>query len=82
MFTGKMPLLKAFYMIFRITSKKKGMSTVELGSEVNVQQKTEWLLKRKVQAVMNDRGKDKLGNKVEIDEMLVGGYSEGRPEGI
>jgi len=74
----KMPLLKAFYMIFRVTSKKKGMSTVELGSEVNVQQKTAWLLKRKVQAVMHDRNKDKLDNNVEIDEMLVGGYSEGK----
>ena len=74
----KMPILKAFYMIFRVTSKKKGMSTVELGSEVNVQQKTAWLLKRKVQAAMNDRNKDKLDNNVEIDEMLVGGYSEGK----
>lgn len=74
----RMPLLKAFHMIFRITSKKKGMSTVELGSEVNVQQKTAWLLKRKIQAVMSDRNKDKLDNTVEIDEMLVGGYSEGK----
>ena len=54
------------------------MSTVELGSEVNVQQKTAWLLKRKIQAVMSDRNKDKLDNTVEIDEMLVGGYSEGK----
>lgn len=74
----RMPLLKAFHMIFRITAKKKGMSTVELGVEVNVQQKTAWLLKRKVQAAMSNRGKDKLDNKVEIDEMLMGGYSEGK----
>ena len=74
----RMPLLKAFYMIFRLTVKKKGMSTVELGSEVNVQQKTAWLLKRKLQAVMRDRNKNKLDNEVEIDEMLVGGYSEGK----
>ncbi len=36
----KMPLLKAFQMTFRIAGKKKGMSTVELGAEVGVQQKT------------------------------------------
>ena len=28
----KMPVLKIFYMIFRITTKKKGMSTIELGT--------------------------------------------------
>ncbi len=33
----KMPLLKAFHMLFRITAKKKGMSTIELGTEVDVQ---------------------------------------------
>jgi hypothetical protein len=33
----KMPVLKAFHMIFRLTAKKKGMSTVELGTEVGVE---------------------------------------------
>jgi predicted nucleic-acid-binding Zn-ribbon protein len=74
----RMPLLKAFHMIFRLTARKKGMSTVELGAEVGVEQKTAWLLKRKLQAVMNDRNKDKLDGDVEIDEMLIGGYTEGK----
>lgn len=73
----KMPIVKAFYMAFRLTAKKKGMSTVELGSEVGVEQKTAWLFKRKVQAVMKENGKDKLQGEVDIDEMLVGGYSQG-----
>lgn len=73
----KMPLLKAFHMIFRLTAKKKGMSTIELGAEVGVEQKTAWLLKRKVQVVMKDGGKDKIGGDVDIDEMFIGGYSKG-----
>jgi len=73
----KMPLLKAFHMIFRLTAKKKGMSTIELGAEVGVQQKTAWLLKRKIQVVMKENGKDKLTGDVDIDEMLVGGHSKG-----
>lgn len=73
----KMPILKAFHMIFRLTAKKKGMSTVELGSEVDVQQKTAWLFKRKVQSVMKEYGKDKLQGNVDVDEMLIGGYSKG-----
>jgi ISXO2-like transposase domain/Transposase zinc-ribbon domain len=73
----KMPLLKAFHMVFRLTAKKKGMSTVELGAEVGVQQKTAWLLKRKIQVVMKEGDKDKLTGNVDIDEMLVGGHSKG-----
>ena len=56
----KMPVLKAFHMIFRLTAKKKGISTTELGSEVGVQQKTAWLFKRKVQVAMKQDSKDKL----------------------
>jgi transcription elongation factor Elf1 len=73
----KMPILKAFHMVFRVTAKKKGMSTVELGNEVGVQQKTAWLFKRKVQSVMKENGTDKLQGNVDVDEMLIGGYSEG-----
>ena len=73
----KMPILKAFHMMFRLTTKKKGMSTVELGTEVGVEQKTAWLFKRKVQAVMRKDSQAKLKGNVDVDEMLVGGYSEG-----
>lgn len=72
----KMPMLKAFHMIFRLTAKKKGMSTTELGAEVGVQQKTAWLFKRKVQVVMKQNGNDKLGGKVDADETLLGGYTK------
>ncbi len=71
----KMPILKAFHMVFRLTAKKKGMSTIELGNEVGVQQKTAWLFKRKLQAVMKKDKEDKLKGDVEVDETLIGGYS-------
>jgi len=71
----KMPILKAFHIIFRLTAKKKGMSTTELGSEVGVQQKTAWLFKRKVQVAMKQNNNDKLKGNVEADETIVGGYT-------
>lgn len=71
----KMPILKAFHMVFRLTAKKKGMSTVELGNEVGVEQKTAWLFKRKVQAAMKKDKDDKLSGRVDVDETLIGGYS-------
>jgi transposase-like protein len=74
----KMPILKAFHMIFRISTKKKGMSTIELGTEVGVEQKTAWLFKRKVQAMMKKDKDDKLNGNVQVDETLVGGHSSAR----
>ena len=71
----KMPILKAFHMIFRLTAKKKGMSTIELGNEVGVQQKTAWLFKRKIQVAMKQDNNDKLKGNVDADETLVGGYT-------
>jgi hypothetical protein len=71
----KMPLLKAFHMVFRLTAKKKGMSTTELGNEVGVQQKTAWLFKRKLQVAMKQNNRDKLKDNVDADETIIGGYT-------
>ena len=68
----KMPILKAFHMIFRLTAKKKGMSTTELGAEVGVEQKTAWLFKRKIQVAMKQDNNDKLKGRVDVDETMLG----------
>jgi hypothetical protein len=72
----KMPLLKAFHLMFRISTKKKGMSTVELGTEVSVQQKTAWLFKRKVQVAMRQDNNQKLHGEVDVDETLMGFHTD------
>jgi len=64
-----LPLMKAFYLLFRIVTKKKGMSTVELAGEVSVQQKTAWLFKRKIQLAMQGLDMEKLS----IGEFIMGG---------
>jgi len=76
----KMPILKAFHMVFRLTAKKKGMSTTELGSEVGVEQKTAWLFKRKIQVAMKQDNHDKLNENVDVDETLLG-FHTGRKDG-
>jgi len=45
----KLGLLKAFGIGFRISVKKKGMSTNELAKEFDCQQRSAWLLKAKYQ---------------------------------
>jgi hypothetical protein len=76
----KLPILKAFHMIFRLTAKKKGMSTTELGAEVGVEQKTAWLFKRKIQVAMKQDNNDKLNGNVDVDETLLG-FHTGRKDG-
>ena len=73
----KMPILKAFHILFRTVTKKKGMSSIELSTEVGVQQKTAWRFKLKIKNAMIQENKKKLKDKVQVDEMLIGGYSKG-----
>lgn len=75
----KMSLLKAFHLMFRIAAKKKGMSTIELGSEVGIQQKSAWLFKRKAQVGMQSDKKKKIETQVHVDEFVVGGKEEDKP---
>ena len=74
----KVPLLKAFGMAFRISVRKKGMSTTELAKEFSVNQKSSWLFKRKSQEAMKSSGKHLLENKVEVDELMIGGIDAGQ----
>lgn len=73
----KIPLLKAFGILFRISVRKKGMSTKELANEYTVNQKSSWLFKRKAQEAMKSSGKHLLGGHVEVDELMIGGVDEG-----
>ncbi len=69
----KIPLMKAFGMAFRLSVKKKGMSTIELAREFSINQKSSWLFKIKTQESMKSSGKYPLEGKVEVDELLIGG---------
>lgn len=73
----KVPLLKAFHMAFRTVGKKKGMSSIELSAEVSVQQKTAWLFRLKVKNAMSESAPPLLAGTIQVDETLIGGYSEG-----
>jgi transposase-like protein len=73
----KMPILKAFHLLFRTVAKKKGMSSIELSTEVGVQQKTAWRFKLKIKNAIIQEAKKKLNGKVQVDETLIGGYSAG-----
>ncbi|MHB1176928.1 MAG: IS1595 family transposase [Daejeonella sp.] len=75
----KLGLLKAFEMAFRVSVRKKGMSSCELAKEFDCQQRSAWLWKAKIQESMKSSRKFELDGEVEVDEFMVGGFSLGKP---
>jgi transposase-like protein len=74
----KFPLVKAFHIVYRL-STKKGMSSYELSKEVGVTQKTAWLFGAKVRESMASSGKHPLTGEVHVDEYVIGGKEAGKP---
>lgn len=80
----KFSLLIAFHIVFKIVTKKKGMSTLELSREFELRQKTCWGFKWKIQQAMASSLTNLLQGTVHIDEFFVGGPEEqkrGRAKG-
>jgi len=73
----KFPLLKAFYIVYFMSTNSKGISTTELSRKLGLRQKTCWLFKLKVMHAMKSSGKYKIEGKAEVDETVVGGQEEG-----
>lgn len=68
----KFPLHVAFHIVFKVGTRKKGMSTLELSREFGLRQKTCWDFKRKIQQAMKSSKQHKLSGKVLVDEFLIG----------
>lgn len=80
----KFSLLIAFHIAFKIATKKKGMSSLELSQEYELRQKTCWEFKWKIQQAMASSLQYPLTGTVQVDEFIVGGPEEqkrGRSKG-
>lgn len=73
----KFPLLKAFYILYFMSTNKKGISSTELSRKLNLRQKTCWLFRKKVAQSMKSSKQYPLKGTVEVDEMVVGQQEEG-----
>ena len=73
----KFSLVKAFYIVYFISTNKKGITSTELSRKLELRQKTCWLFKRKVMKAMESSGDFLLQGVVEVDETVVGGQEEG-----
>jgi transposase-like protein len=72
----KFSILVAFHIVFKIATKKKGMSSLELSQEYELRQKTCWEFKWKIQQAMSSSLKHPLTGTIHVDEFFVGGPEE------
>ena len=72
----KLPLVKVFEIIYRISVSKKGMSCIAISREYDINPKTATLLKDKIQTAMESSGVHPLSGEVHVDEFMVGGPEE------
>lgn len=73
----KIKLSIAFEMVYRISVNKKGISTLELSREYDINPKTAYNFKRKVQASMKSSETNTLKGLIHVDEFMYGGKAEG-----
>lgn len=73
----KMPLQKWFLAIWLVTSHKKGISSLQLGRDLNITQKSAWFMLGRIRQCFGIDN-DQLENEVEADETFVGGKNKNR----
>jgi transposase-like protein len=71
---SKISLQKWFAAIYLITSHKKGISSLQLGKDLGVTQKTAWFMLHRVRHTFGlGTSEEKLGGNCEADETFIGG---------
>jgi hypothetical protein len=74
----KFSLHLAFHIAFKISTKKKGMSSLELSREFDLRQTTCWEFKWKIQKAMRSSKQYPLSGTVHVDDFYIGEYEEGK----
>lgn len=64
----KMELQKWFLAIWIVTSHKKGISSLQLGRDLNITQKSAWFMLQRIRNCFGLNNNDDLEGEVEIDE--------------
>jgi len=74
----KLPLQKWFLAIWLVTSHKKGISSIQLGKDIGITQKSAWFMLSRIRQCFGIESDTKLDNEVEADETFVGGKNKNR----
>ena len=74
----KMPLQKWFLAIWLVTSHKKGISSLQLGRDLDITQKSAWFMLQRIRNCFGIQNDNDLNNEVEADETYVDGKNKNR----
>lgn len=74
---SKIDLQKWFIAIWLCTSHKKGMSSLQLGRDLNITQKSAWFMLQRIRACFGDDA-EQMDNIVEVDETYIGGANKNK----
>ncbi len=66
----KMELQKWFLAIWLVTSHKKGISSLQLGRDLKITQKSAWFMLQRIRKCFGLDDNEQLDNEVEADETL------------
>lgn len=70
---SKIPLRTWFAAIYLCTSSKKGISSLQLGRQLGITQKTAWFVLHRIREMLKTQAHTMLKNTVQVDETYVGG---------
>lgn len=69
----KVSLLKWFMAMYLVSSHKKGVSSHQLGRDIEVCQKTAWFMLQKIRTLYAQDDSVALSGDIELDEVYIGG---------
>ncbi len=74
----KLGLQKWFLAIYIVTSHKKGISSLQLGRDLDITQKSAWFMLQRIRKCFGIENNNDLDNEVEADETYIGGKNKNR----
>ena len=70
---SRIPLRKWVIAMFLVTTDQRGISSVKLGKDIAVQQKTAWFMLQRIREAWVGEATPPLSGTVEVDETFIGG---------